>query len=45
MDTSFKLAKFSILAGLIVFAGLIFLIYTSLRLLDEPRSKKHQDTD
>lgn len=45
MDSSFNLAKLSILAGLIVFAGLFLLIYTALRLLDEPSSKKHQDTE
>jgi hypothetical protein len=43
MASSFNLANFSILAGLIVFAGLILLIFTSLRLLDDPKSKKDRD--
>jgi hypothetical protein len=45
MASSFNLANFSILAGLIVFVGLIFLIYSSLRLLDDPRSKEDPDVE
>lgn len=45
MDSSFNLANLSILAGLIVFAGLIFLIYASLRLLDDLESKEDRDLD
>ncbi len=45
MDSSFNLAKLLVLAGLVVFVGLIFLVYTSLRLLDGPNSKEDRDTD
>jgi hypothetical protein len=45
MDSSFEMAILSIVAGVVIFVGLIFLIYASLRLLDEPRSNVDQDID